>query len=122
MGMSVIVSSVCIISILIIVGVVLVIIINEKNKFKKQIEDQMKNVVNQVNNASSYEFNADLQGQHTLDRIEHDIQSAMTLQEQNTSTIFHRQDAQQEQINLLNQHMSQWRADMGQQLAQVIKK
>lgn len=119
--MSVIVSSVCIISILIIVGVVLVIIINEKNKFKKQMEDQMKNVINQVNNAASYEFNADLQGQHTLDRIEHDIQNAMTLQEQNTSTIFYRQGVQQEQINLLNQHMSQWRADMGQQLAQVIK-
>jgi competence protein ComGC len=115
------ITAILVFSVLIFLFIVVLILLNEKNKFKKQMEDEIKRVVSQINNSQSYSYNFDIQEQTKLESLEHDIKNAITLEEQNTTLLLNKQQNQQRYLDSLNDHMNQWRSDMGQQMANLIK-
>lgn len=117
MDWSIVTALISTLSSIILISVVLIIITNEKNKFKDQINAQIQSVVKQINNAQVYEHSSDVQQQQIIDRVQNDIQHSLVLQEQNTNSIMYRQNIQQKQMDTLNKQVNRWKADMGNQLS-----
>lgn len=120
-GWYIITGSIAVLSILIIVGVIVTILLYEKNRFKKEINDDLKKVIEQINNTQAYEHSSEKEEAIVLERVKNDIKRSIVQQEQDAARLWDRHTGLENRVDELSLHMSQWRGDMSKQL-ETLKK